>query len=175
MLTFEEMLIRLGISVLLGWIIGFERELVGKSAGVRTDTLVAAGATLFTMAGIMIHWIIGNPPGQANYMQEVMSSTRGISIIAGIVTGIGFLGAGLIIKEKFKVRGVTTAASIWFVAAVGMLVGLGLVKLASVATIGVVAILYGLRKLDLFSIIEKEKRRKEFIKREKEIEKKDEE
>lgn len=162
MLTLEEMLIRLAAALILGAIVGFERELVGKSAGVRTDMLVSAGAAIFAIAGIMIHWILGQPPGGENYMEEVMSSARGISIIAGIVTGIGFLGAGVIIKDKFKVRGVTTAASIWFVAAIGMLTGIGLIKLASISTITIVGILYILRKIDFFHLINKEERRKKF-------------
>lgn len=164
MLGLEEMLLRLLVAIILGAIVGFERELVGKEAGVRTDMLVGAGAALFTMAGIAVHYVIGMPENGANYMDEVMSASRGIAIMAGVVSGIGFLGAGLIIQHGLKVRGLTTAASVWFVAAVGMLAGLGLIQFAAISTVALVGLLYILRKMDLFNLINKEERRKKFIK-----------
>ena len=94
---------RLALSALLGAFIGLERELRGYPAGVRTVALVALGSTLFT---------------------EVSRITATEDrIAAGIVTGIGFLGAGVIFREGYTVRGITTAATIWSAAAVGMAVG----------------------------------------------------
>ncbi|MEX1014814.1 MAG: MgtC/SapB family protein [Candidatus Paceibacterota bacterium] len=162
MLSIEEMLIRVVVAILLGAVVGFERELVGKEAGIRTDILVSAGAALFTIAGIMVHYVIGLPADGSNFLNEVMGSARGIAIIAGIVTGIGFLGAGLIIKNDDRVMGVTTAASVWFVAAAGMLAGLGLTELAVFSTLGISLLLYLLRKIDLFDIINKEERIEKF-------------
>jgi putative Mg2+ transporter-C (MgtC) family protein len=98
-----EMVARLAYAALLGGIIGLEREVRGFPAGVRTVALVAMGATLFT---------------------EVSSLTAEEDrIAAGIVTGIGFLGAGVIMREGYSIRGITTAATIWSAAAVGMAVG----------------------------------------------------
>lgn len=164
MLTLEDMILRLFVAIILGAIVGFERELVGKEAGVRTDILVGAGAALFTMAGLAVHYVVGMPDGGPNYMEEVMSASRGMAIMAGVVTGIGFLGAGLIIQHGLKVRGLTTAASVWFVAAVGMLSGLGLIQIAVTSTVVLVGLLYILRKMDLFNLINKEERREKFIK-----------
>lgn len=98
-----EIVARLAYAALLGGIIGLEREVRGFPAGVRTVALVAMGATLFT---------------------EVSSLTAEEDrIAAGIVTGIGFLGAGVIMREGYSIRGITTAATIWSAAAVGMAVG----------------------------------------------------
>lgn len=94
------------VSLLCGSIVGMEREYRNKSAGFRTVILICLGATIFTMASRL-----GN-----------MADDR---IAANIVTGIGFLGAGVIFRGKFSVQGLTTAAVIWTMAAVGMLVGFG--------------------------------------------------
>lgn len=103
------------ISILCGSIIGFEREYRNKSAGFRTVVLICFGATIFTIVSRM-----GN-----------LSDDR---IAANIVTGIGFLGAGVIFKGKISVQGLTTAAVIWTIAAIGMLIGYGEFALAFVST-----------------------------------------
>jgi putative Mg2+ transporter-C (MgtC) family protein len=97
-------LARLALAALLGAFIGMERELRGYPAGVRTVALVTAGAALFTE----ISRIMGGGEDR---------------IAAGIVSGIGFLGAGLIFREGYTVRGITTAATVWAAAAIGMAVG----------------------------------------------------
>lgn len=103
------------LSILCGSIIGFEREYRNKSAGFRTVVLICFGATIFTVVSRM-----GN-----------LSDDR---IAANIVTGIGFLGAGVIFKGKVSVQGLTTAAVIWTIAAIGMLIGYGEFELALVST-----------------------------------------
>ena len=104
--TGDQLLIvaRLALAALLGAFIGLERELRGYPAGVRTVALVTAGSALFTE----ISRLMGG------------SEDR---IAAGIVSGIGFLGAGLIFREGYTVRGITTAATVWSAAAIGMAVG----------------------------------------------------
>jgi putative Mg2+ transporter-C (MgtC) family protein len=94
------------LSILVGCIIGFERESKGKDAGISTHTLVVLGSMLFTFLSF--------------HVPESDSSTR---IASQIVTGIGFLGAGLILKDGTTVRNLTTAASLWFSAAIGMAIG----------------------------------------------------
>lgn len=96
------------LSVVVGFIIGLERESKGKDAGVSTHTLVILGSMLFSFLSI-------HAPGTD-------STTR---IAAQVVTGIGFLGAGLILKDGISVRNLTTAASLWFSAALGMAIGFG--------------------------------------------------
>jgi putative Mg2+ transporter-C (MgtC) family protein len=105
----------------LSSVIGFERELRQKSAGLRTHTLVGVGAALFTLAGRY------GFPGDA-------LGTDPARIAAQVVTGIGFIGAGVIFTRRDGVRGLTTAATIWIAAAVGLTAGAGLPLLAIVAT-----------------------------------------
>jgi putative Mg2+ transporter-C (MgtC) family protein len=116
--------LKLLAAVLLGGVIGYERETDAKPAGLRTMTLVSLGSCLFTISSLNIGAISGGggpvDPGR---------------IAAGIVTGIGFLGAGAILRSSGHVLGLTTAASIWLVAAVGMAVGLGLYPEAVIATL----------------------------------------
>ena len=125
-----EVLIRLVVAAIAGGLIGLEREALHKPAGVRTHMLVSLGAALFVLATLSI---IPDEVGR---------------IIAGIATGIGFLGAGTIFRSKDSVKGLTTAASIWTVAAIGLTVGGGRYVLAIAATVLVVLILrlkrYGL-------------------------------
>ena len=111
------MLVRLVVAVLLGSFIGYERERTGKPAGLRTHAMVALGAALFTAVSIY-----GFGPGVATSRVAAM-----------IVSGIGFLGAGAILHERGSVQGLTTAASLWVTAAVGMAVGVGMI-LMSLAT-----------------------------------------
>lgn len=119
-----ENLIKLGMSVLLGGLIGAEREYQDKAAGFRTIILITVGSTLFTIFSVSMD------PG--------FTRTR---IAANIVTGIGFLGAGAIIREHGKIGGLTTAATIWLSAALGMGIGAGELAFVSISTLVVVIIL----------------------------------
>ena len=112
--------IRLAIGLVLGAAIGFERELQRQPAGFRTHSLVALGATLFTVVS-----------GYGFGGGDNIDPTR---IAAQIVTGIGFIGAGTILQYRGHVRGLTTAASLWAVAAIGMAAGAGLFIVALVGT-----------------------------------------
>ena len=119
-LGYLDVFFRLGAAVLVGAVIGFDREIRDKPAGLRTLTLVSLGSAVFTLTAID--------------SGAVDSASR---VIQGIVTGIGFLGAGTIIRGKTEesVRGLTTAASVWLAAAIGVACGLAywpLVLLASV-------------------------------------------
>jgi putative Mg2+ transporter-C (MgtC) family protein len=105
----SDYIIRLFLSALLGALIGVERETHGRPAGLRTHILVCVGSTLFTICSYLIAGANGDPG----------------RITAQIVTGIGFLGAGTIIHQGSVVRGLTTAASVWTVAAIGVGVGIG--------------------------------------------------
>ena len=118
-----EVLVRLIVAAIAGGLIGLEREALHKPAGVRTHMLVSLGAALFVLATLSI---IPDEVGR---------------IIAGIATGIGFLGAGTIFRSKDNVKGLTTAASIWAVAAIGLTVGGGQYVLAIAATILVILVL----------------------------------
>jgi putative Mg2+ transporter-C (MgtC) family protein len=106
-----QMTVRLLLAALCGGLLGFERERAGKEAGLRTHMLVALGAAFF----VLIPQQAGVPPGDMS------------RVLQGIITGIGFIGAGTILKlsEREEVRGLTTAAGIWLTAAVGIAAGMG--------------------------------------------------
>lgn len=120
-----DILGRLALAAALGSIIGFERALRDKPAGFRTNILICLGACVFTIASQSI--------GESS-----VDKTR---IAAQIVTGVGFLGAGAIIRDAKGVVGLTTAATIWSVAAVGMAAGFGDVFLAVAATVFIISVL----------------------------------
>jgi len=114
-----EMVLRLLLATALGAIIGYQRERAGKSAGLRTHILICAGAALFTVASLYGFGAAADPA----------------RIAAGIVAGIGFLGAGAIIRRgEGAVAGLTTAATIWAVAAIGLAAGAGLYLVSAVTT-----------------------------------------
>ena len=153
MLTFSQMFIRLLVALGLGALLGLERELVGKEAGMRTEMLVSAGAALFTMIGLSLPYIVSSETGN---LANVIAGNGGyFQVIANIVVGIGFLGAGLIIKTGERARGITTAAIVWTTAAIGVLVGIGMMEFAAVAALLIAVLLYVLRKLDITEQIEK--------------------
>ena len=118
-LTEAQIIVRLLVAALLSGLIGLEREFKHKSAGLRTNVLVGMGSTLVMMTSIMSSELLGGEPPR---------------IAAGIVTGFGFLGAGLIIQDKDRVHGITTAGAIWMVSAIGVAVGIGFYSAAIIAT-----------------------------------------
>ncbi len=121
-----QQIVRVVVAVLLGGLIGLERELRDKPAGLRTIILISLGACVFTM----LSQSIGGPD---------LNNTR---IAAQIVTGIGFLGAGAILRDRNTVYGVTTAATIWAVAAIGMAAGFGQFALAFLGTLVILLALF---------------------------------
>jgi putative Mg2+ transporter-C (MgtC) family protein len=137
-LTWAEILLRVGLAAVLGGAIGFERELREREAGLRTHLLVSVGAALFTMVSAYAwrDWRFSTEEGL------VFDPTR---IAAQIVTGIGFLGAGAIIRQGLSVRGLTTAATLWVVAAIGMATGAGYYAAAVITTVLVLVSLWPLR------------------------------
>jgi putative Mg2+ transporter-C (MgtC) family protein len=133
-----ELVLRLVGAALLGGVIGLEREVRDQPAGFRTHMLVALGSCLFTLISAYGFGAFGEGPGTP------YDPTR---IAAQIVTGIGFLGAGAIIRSGMSVRGLTTAASLWVVAAIGMAVGAGAYILSTAATAVALLTLFVLRPL----------------------------
>jgi len=124
-------LIRLAASCLLGAVIGLERDMHGRAAGLRANMLVSLGSALFMMVSVAVAQAYVAPAGGA----AGGLSSDPTRIAAQIITGIGFLGAGAIIKEGFNVRGLTTAACLWVSAGIGMACGAGLFELAIAVTL----------------------------------------
>ncbi len=115
--------IRLTLAFILGSVIGFERQRKGGGAGLRTHILVTVGSALIMLTSLYVYDIY----------QEVSNVDPG-RIAAGVITGIGFLGAGTIIRSKEGVRGLTTAASIWVSSAIGLAIGCGYISAAIIVT-----------------------------------------
>ena len=120
------------LAIVLGAVIGLEREISGKAAGLRTNVLICLGAAVFTIIS-----------------KEMVSGTDGsvTRIAAQIVTGVGFLGAGAIIQDRGGVHGLTTAATIWLVSSIGMACGARFYQLAVFAALIAILVLIGLGKL----------------------------
>ncbi len=127
MTTMTEMtiVIRLSISFVLGGLVGLERELYGRAAGLRTHIMVSIGSCLIMLTSLYVFDIY-----------KSLTSVDPARIAAGVITGIGFLGAGTILRsgEGEGIRGLTTAASLWVVAAIGLAVGIGFYSAALFTT-----------------------------------------
>lgn len=132
-----EIILQLLLAAGLGLVLGIEREYVGKPAGMRTYSLVTLGATIFTII---------SKYGFSDVAAGDFDPSR---VAAQIVTGIGFLGAGVIIFRGVKVEGLTTAAGLWVAAAIGMGVGAGMYALAVVAAVIAFTVMVLLRKFDV--------------------------
>lgn len=137
-MTETELVGRVALAAALGAVVGIERELTDKAAGVRTHALVGLGAAAFTVAGFAVLQV----PGAAQLKPDIGR------IAAQVASGIGFLGAGLIILQGRRLRGLTTAAGLWAVAGIGVLAGLGFLVVASATTGMVVGITAGMRVVE---------------------------
>ena len=138
-LTLETQLdlaLRLTVGLVLGAVIGFERELQRQPAGFRTHSLVSLGAALFTVVSAY------------GFTGDLVDPTR---IAAQIVSGIGFIGAGTILQHRGHIRGLTTAASLWSVAAIGTAAGAGLYIVAIVGTLLILIVLSILDRIEEFA------------------------
>ena len=133
-----RLVVRVGLAALLGGLLGLQRERAGKEAGIRTHMLVAAGSALFVFV-----------PLQSGMDPEGISR-----VLQGLLAGVGFLGAGTILKlqDEEHVRGLTTAAGLWMTAAIGMAAGLGREVTAVISTLlvlGVLALIGPIRRMGL--------------------------
>lgn len=135
-----EYLQRIGLSLLLGLLIGFERDQQQKPAGIRDVALVSLGATLFTVIGLQLI------PMALTYEAPIRYDIG--RIIAYTIVSIGFLGSGVIIQTKNKLEGITTATILWVMVAIGLLCGIGQYLLASISGL----VVYLLLKLKYFRI-----------------------
>lgn len=138
MLSWKEILIRISLAIVIGGIIGWEREKANRPAGFRTLSLVSVGAAVVTITGYLsVYQFLGLSNFDPNRMA------------AQVISGIGFLGAGTILREGFSVRGLTTAASVWTVACLGIAAGAGYSLAAAIGTVIIFVV------LRIFNSIEK--------------------
>ena len=128
-----DYVLRLILAVVVGAIIGFEREKRNKPAGFITHTMVCMGACMVSIMQLMIFDNMIDLVKQDPSLKEVIKIDTG-RIIAQVISGVGFLGAGTIIQNKDKVSGITTAATLWVSACIGLIIGLGFYTIALVSS-----------------------------------------
>ena len=138
MIPFTDDLIPMSISLVLGTLVGWERQMGRKPAGLRTHTLLCVGSTMFVLTTTHAVEAFGGPSLDAS------------RIVHGVVTGVGFLGAGSILRQEGYVHGLTTAASVWMVAAIGVSVGVHAYSLAVIGTVFSLVVLEGYRWVERF-------------------------
>ncbi|HOK66954.1 MAG TPA: MgtC/SapB family protein [Anaerohalosphaeraceae bacterium] len=126
-------LVPLGMSILLGGLIGLEREIHRKPAGLRTNILICLAAALFTHLALSLS------------EESLDTASR---ILQGVITGVGFIGAGAVIRGTHEIHGITTAATIWLVTGIGIACGFALYEAAVIVTLVALAVLWGLSPLD---------------------------
>lgn len=137
-----QVILPLVAAVLLGGLIGLEREIHRKPAGLRTNILICLGAAVFTFIGFEL---------RSYYDADVAK------LLAGVITGVGFIGAGVLIQDRGGIHGLTSAATIWMVTAIGILCGLKLYTLAIVITLLVLFILWVFNLVDALIFKSREK------------------
>jgi putative Mg2+ transporter-C (MgtC) family protein len=135
------MMLRIFVAFVLSGLIGLERQICRHQAGLRTHILVCVGSTLIMLTSLHVFDIYKSVAG--------VDPTR---IAAGVVTGIGFLGAGTILRSPEGIRGLTTASSLWVVAALGLSVGCGFFKVSFFVTFLVLLVLLFLRRFEMFML-----------------------
>jgi putative Mg2+ transporter-C (MgtC) family protein len=150
LLTNQEVLLRMAVSLVVGLIIGFERTMQHKPAGIRTYSLVCIGSTMFMI--VSAYGIQAVPLG------NLMHAGDPGRVAAQIVTGIGFLGAGVILQDRGRIRGLTTAAEMWTTAGLGMAVGLGLYFVTLVSVVCVLIALYSHYFFDRLGVLPRKDR-----------------
>ncbi|MHB1485059.1 MAG: MgtC/SapB family protein [Saccharofermentanales bacterium] len=144
MLNVLEILIRLGLAILAGFVVGFEREHHHRPAGIKTHILVCMGATVISLIQIqMIQDVIAQVAGNPK-LADILKTDYG-RLGAQVISGIGFLGAGTILRTKGSIKGLTTAATLWLVACVGLGIGMGYYVISVITIILVMMVLTLLR------------------------------
>lgn len=130
----SEIIIKSITAIILGSMIGLERETHNHPAGLRTHALVCYGATIVMMIGL--------------HLQKNIDINATSRLIQGVITGIGFIGAGAILRDGNKVRGLTTAATVWVTASIGLAVGIGMIVEAVIITMHMLLLLIGFRWIE---------------------------
>jgi len=136
-----EILIKLSLSLVLGLVIGIEREITNKNAGLRTHILICLGSTVFTI--LSIH---GFTMEALNLSGKIQNDPARIA--AQILTGVGFIGGGAVLRNGTNISGLTTAATIWIMSSIGMAIGAGSYELAVVTTLITFLVLVVIRKFE---------------------------
>ncbi|AIY83056.1 MAG: MgtC/SapB family protein [Clostridium baratii] len=142
-----EVALRIVLAIVIGGVVGFNREYENRPAGFRTHVLVCLGATVAALIQVQLGYYVVNEIAKTPNLSGVLSVDIG-RVICQVISGVGFLGAGTIIRTKASVKGLTTAASIWAVACVGIAVGMGFYTISILSGIGIVIALVLLKRFE---------------------------
>ena len=142
-----EVALRIVLAIIIGGVVGFNREYENRPAGIRTHVLVCLGATVAALIQVQLGYYVVNEIAKTPNLTGVLSVDTG-RVICQVISGVGFLGAGTIIRTKASVKGLTTAASIWAVACVGIAVGMGFYTISVLSGIGIVIALVLLKRFE---------------------------
>ena len=142
-----EVALRIVLAIVIGGVVGFNREYENRPAGFRTHVLVCLGATVAALIQVQLGYYVVNEIAKTPNLSGVLSVDTG-RVICQVISGVGFLGAGTIIRTKASVKGLTTAASIWAVACVGIAVGMGFYTISVLSGIGIVIALVLLKRFE---------------------------
>lgn len=143
-LTWQEILLRIILAAAIGFVFGMEREWRRRPAGIKTHIIVCVGAAVISLVQLMIIAEVIAIIKENPDMSSVLKSDFG-RLPAQVISGIGFIGAGCIIREKGTISGITTAATLWFIACIGLVVGMGYYRLSIISSIATFIILTVLR------------------------------
>lgn len=142
-----EVALRITLAIVIGGIVGFNREYENRPAGFRTHVLVCLGATVAALIQVQLGYYVIDEIAKTPNLSGVLSVDTG-RVICQVISGVGFLGAGTIIRTKASVKGLTTAASIWAVACVGIAIGMGFYTISILSGIGIVIALVVLKRFE---------------------------
>lgn len=142
-----EVALRIVLAIIIGGVVGFNREYENRPAGFRTHVLVCLGATVAALIQVQLGYYVVNEIAKTPNLSGILSVDTG-RVICQVISGVGFLGAGTIIRTKASVKGLTTAASIWAVACVGIAVGMGFYTISVLSGIGIVIALVLLKRFE---------------------------
>lgn len=139
--------IRIILSIIIGGLIGYNREYENRPAGFRTHVLVCLGATIAALIQVQLIYFAGEELTKNPALSGVLKVNAG-RVICQVISGVGFLGAGAIIQTKWAVKGLTTAASMWAVACVGLAIGMGFYKISILSGFSILIVLTFLKKVE---------------------------
>lgn len=146
-MNLQDIIIRILLSILIGGTIGYNRERENVSAGFRTHALVCLGATIAGLIQVELGQLAISEIAKTPALAGAIKINDG-RFIGQVISGIGFLGAGTIIKTKGSVRGLTTAASIWSVACIGIAIGVGFYRISIIGGLSIITVLVVLKKIE---------------------------
>ncbi len=146
-MSLQDIIIRILLSILIGGTIGYNRERENVSAGFRTHALVCLGATIAGLIQVELGQLAISEITKTPALAGAIKINDG-RFIGQVISGIGFLGAGTIIKTKGSVRGLTTAASIWSVACIGIAIGVGFYRISIIGGLSIITVLVVLKKIE---------------------------